>query len=315
MKKLTRDQAVGYEFAKKDPLLRVRLGEVFEVETEDADNGCIRTNDDRLPPSAHFNPVAGPVHVEGAKRGDILVVDIKEVVPVQDGHTLIMETGHPLEDSARWPECRGPYVHMIKQVPGPSGTMSDGTAIFNEKLSWKLHPFIGTMGVAPDNAIESGADSCIGQGPWGGNLDSRDFCKDSKVMFPVYHEGGLLFVGDVHGSMADTEFTGVANETRANVLLSCDIIEKKSIPFVRVETADSIIQLNSSRPLEQAITQAFLWLMEWLITDYGMRPRDAYLNMSVNPYVKVNVYQMVKLNRLEYTVGAQFPKAHLLKQT
>jgi len=314
MKRLPRDQATGYEIAKKDPLLRVKLGEAFVIETEDADNGCIQTNDDQAPATAHFNPVTGPIYVEGVARGDVLVVNIKEVLPDRDGHTLLLESGHPLEDSARWPECRGPYTHMIKHVPGPSGTTSDGRAIFNEKMSWELHPFIGTIGVAPDNAIESGSDSCIGQGPWGGNLDSRDICKGSKVLLPVYHEGGLLYVGDAHGSMADTEFTGVADETRAEVVLTCDVIKRKSIPFVRIETADSIIQLNSHRPLEDAITQAILWLMEWLVTDYGMKPRDAYLNMSVNPYVKVNVYQMVKLSRLEYTVGVQFPKAHLPNQ-
>jgi len=319
VKRISREQAKEYEIVRKDPLLRVSVGEEFVIETEDADNGTIRTEYD-LPESAvgsetvHYNPLGGPVFVEGAEKGDVLVVNILDVVPEQQGHTLILRDGHPLQDSARWSECRGPYTHIIKHLPGSSGTMSDGKAVFDKQVVWGLHPLIGTIGVAPERGVESGADSNLGQGPWGGNLDCRDICKGSKLYLPVYHEGGLLYAGDVHGTQGDTEFTGVANEARAEVFLSCEIIKDKTIPFVRIEKEDSIVQLNCYRPLEDAITQAFLWLMDWLVTDYEMKPRDAYMIMSVNPYVRVSVYQMVKLGRLEYTVGVQFPKEHLSRK-
>ena len=69
--------------------LRVEPGEAFEVETFDASNGYFKTRADkaiprirpgfdRVPPLA--NPIAGPIWVEGAERGDALVVVIEEIV-------------------------------------------------------------------------------------------------------------------------------------------------------------------------------------------------------------------------------------------
>ena len=63
----------------------------------------------------------------------------------------------------------------------------------------------------------------MGQGSWGGNMDCREIREGSTIYLNCYHDGGLLFVGDVHGSQADTEFYGIADETRAEVTLSCEV--------------------------------------------------------------------------------------------
>ena len=318
MKRITRDKALVYDIVPRDPLIRVEPGERFVVETEDAHNNRIRSSE-QLPIPEHWpelltgegNAVGGPVYVEGAEKGDLLAVDILDIIPDEQGCTLFKPGTGPLHDSAMWPECRGPYSHIIKHLPGPSGTTSDGFGALNEKVMWNLRPMIGTIGVAPLRPVHEGSSTLAGQGPWGGNFDCRDICKGTRLLLPVYHNGALLYVGDVHGSQADTEFTGSADETRAEVVLSCDVIKNKEIPFPRLEKADSIIQLNCSRPLEDAVTQAFLWLMEWLVTEYGFNKREAYMHMGLNPYVRVNVYQMVKEGRLQYTVGVEFPNRYL----
>lgn len=318
MKRITRDKARTYDLIAKEPLLKVTQGEKFVIETEDANNYRM-TKPSELP-TAEFvpevltrevNPVGGPVYVEGAKPGDLLAVDILDIIPDVQGVTALIPGCGPLHDSASWPECRGPLTHIIKHLPGPSGTMSDGIAVFDEKTRWELKPMIGTIGVAPIRPVLEGSCTIDGQGPWGGNYDCRDICKGNRLYLPVYHEGGLLYLGDVHGSQGDTEFTGVANETRSEVTLSCSVIKNKKIPFPRIEKPDSIIQLNSYRPLEDAMTQAYLWLMQWLVEDYGFHKLEAYLHMSVNPYVRAHVYQMVKVGRIAYTVGAEYPKKYL----
>jgi len=96
------------------------------------------------------------------------------------------------------------------------------------------------------------------------------------------------------------------------VRLSCQIIKNKNIPYCRIEKANSIVQLNSYRPLEDAVMQSFLWMMEWLVTEYKMDKKEAYMHMSVNPDVRINVYQMVPLDRIQYTVGVEFPKKYLI---
>ena len=144
-------------------------------------------------------------------------------------------------------------------------------------------------------------------------MDARDICKGSRVMLPVAVDGAYLYLGDVHACQGDGEFYGSADESRATLTLSCDVIPRTQIPWVRVETPNAIIQMNCSKPLEEAVKQAFLWLIDWLVEDYGFSPRDAYVQLELNSGVRINVYQMLQFKRLNYAVGVSFPK-HSLPQ-
>src|SRR5215468_7268732 len=89
MKNVPRDLARKYAFDWRDePLLRVKPGELFELETFDASTGYFKTEADkaipgkrpgfdRVPPLA--NPIAGPIFLEGAERGDVLVVSLESI--------------------------------------------------------------------------------------------------------------------------------------------------------------------------------------------------------------------------------------------
>ena len=68
---------------------------------------------------------------------------------------------------------------------------------FSDTVSWPITPFIGTIGVAPEREVCTSID---GQGAWGGNLDIRDVAVSSRVHLPVFHEGALFYLGDVHAS-------------------------------------------------------------------------------------------------------------------
>ena len=299
------------------PVLRVRPGESFLVETDDFLTGSVRSADDlateegtlpysrSIPP--RWNPVTGPVFVEGAERGDALVVAFERIVPDARGVCCIVPGIGPLADSRRWPELGDAATIVIEHEPGPSGTTRDGMAHWGSR-TWSLNPFIGTIGVAPDHEVES---SLVGQGVWGGNWDCRDLKEGSRLFLPVYHEGGLLYVGDMHGSQGDTEWCGVANEVRGEVVLSCGVLKGKRIPYPRLEKPDSIVQLYADRPLEDAVRAATTLLMEWLVEEYGFSPRDAYFLLSVASDFRINVYQMVRAGRLNYTVGAELPRYHL----
>src|SRR5437763_10590082 len=90
MQRIDREQARKFAFDWRDePLLRVRPGEPFEVETYDASTGYFQTpadkaiparrpGFDRHPPLA--NPIGGPVHLDGAEPGDVLVVTVEDIV-------------------------------------------------------------------------------------------------------------------------------------------------------------------------------------------------------------------------------------------
>ncbi len=319
MQRILREQSRKYAFDWRDtPLLRVRRGESFEIETYDAGTGyfkspadkanpALRPGFDRTPP--HANPIGGPVYLEGAERGDTLVVTVEDLVVADTSWIAIGPKRGPLGESSRWPELSSDYTTKIfKHTPGPSGSTRDGALHFNERIRWPITPFIGTLGVAPDREVTTSID---GQGDWGGNLDIRDACPGNRILLPVYHAGALFYLGDVHASQGDTEFTGTAAETQATVRISLDLLKGKGVPWMRIEKPASIISVYAFRPLEVAVETATINLIDWLITDYRFTPTDAYCLVSTCPDFRINVYQMCKLGKLNYVAGAEIPKRYL----
>jgi acetamidase/formamidase len=244
--------------------VRVKVGESFVAETEDAYERLIRKPGD-APIPEHIlrtkpgypvfwgNPLTGPIYVEGAMKGDVLAVNIEKIIVDEQGVAGIEHGVGPLHDSTRWPECTGTYSRIIKHLPGLSGTTRDGKAVFSDKITWDLKPFIGTIGVAPLLEVSS---SVTGQGTFGGNIDCRDIKEGTTLYLNCYNDGGLLYLGDVHGTQADTELTGVADETRAEVTLRCHVIKNKQVSNPRLEKKDSIITLGSSASLQHSVTTA-----------------------------------------------------------
>jgi acetamidase/formamidase len=302
------------------PVLEVELGESFALETEDAPSGCYRTLDDaaRLLDAWYLsfspskaNPVTGPVYIKGVEPGDTLIVHIDRLELDSQGATYWRPGHKPLGDSLKWSDLSKPTLVI--------GRLENGEVLMDKAATWedgkvRLHPlglrvrqspFIGTIAVAPEREVET---SGLGQGSWGGNLDVRDICPGTRVLMPCYHNGALLYIGDVHACQGDTEFYGTAMEIRSVVTLHCEVIKHKRMPFVRLEKDSGIISLACARPLEEAVWRASIQLMEWLIQDYACSQRKAYLLVGINPDFRINVYQMALIGKLQYTVGAEILK-------
>lgn len=319
MQRIAREQARKYAFDwRDDPLLRVRPGESFEIETFDASTGYFRTVEDKAIPARRpgfdrfpplTNPIAGPVWVEGAEPGDTLVMSVEDILVDDYSWTAIGPRRGPLGESTRWPELSGEYTTKIFQhTPGPSGTMRDGTLRFSDRLTWPITPFIGTFGVAPDREVCTSLD---GQGDWGGNLDIRDVAPGHQILLPVFHTGARFYLGDVHASQGDTEFTGTAAETKATVRLNLNLVKGKRVHGVRIVKPNSLIAIHAARPLELAVETATFQLMDWLITEHGFTPTDAYCLVSTCPDFRVHVYQMCKIGKLSFVAGAELPKRYV----
>ncbi|MBA7544829.1 hypothetical protein ES705_37190 [subsurface metagenome] len=105
----------------------------------------------------------------------------------------------------------------------------------------------------------------------------------------------------------------MANEVKAEVTLSCKVIKDKKIPYARVEREESIIQLYADKPLEDAVYGAMINLFSWIVEEYGVRPKDAYIMISCIPDFRIKVYQIVKSPLHPYVVGAEIPKKYLKK--
>ncbi|MBX9681661.1 MAG: acetamidase/formamidase family protein [Gemmataceae bacterium] len=320
MQRIVREQARKYAFDWEDePLLRVEPGETFEIETYDASTGYFKTPADKAIPGKRpgfdkspplANPIGGPVWVAGAQKGDVLVVEIEHVQVEPYSWCAIGPRRGPLGESTRWPELSSDYTTKIfRHTPGLSGTTRDGTLHFSDKIFWPITPFVGTLGVAPEREVTTSLD---GQGEWGGNLDIRDAAPGNRIYLPIFHEGARFYLGDVHASQGDTEFTGTAAETQSTVRLKLGVIKQKRIPWMRIEKPDALIAISANRPLEVAVEAATFHLMDWLITEHKFTPTDAYCLVSTCPDFRINVYQMCKIGKLSFVAGAEIPKRHVI---
>jgi acetamidase/formamidase len=81
---------------------------------------------------------------------------------------------------------------------------------------------------------------------------------------------------------------------------------------MRIEKPDSIVAVHANRPLEVAVETATVQLMDWLVTDFGFTPTDAYCLVSTCPDFRINVYQMCKIAKLSFVAGAELPRRYLV---
>ena len=240
MKRIPRELARKFAFDWRDEPSAYGSSRArsFEVETFDASNGYIRTEHDKAIPARRPGLRPGPAAGQPDRRADLgRRSPAGRCSGRRDrryhggrstpGSRSARRRG-PLGESTRWPELSSEYTTKIfRHTPGPSGTTRDGTLHFDESRSWPITPFVGTLGVAPDREVTTSID---GQGEWGGNLDIRDVAPGNRIILPIFHEGARFYLGDVHASQGDTEFTGTAAETKATVRLRLELKRANASP-------------------------------------------------------------------------------------
>jgi acetamidase/formamidase len=310
VKRITRDRALVYGLdGSLPPALRVAAGEPFAIETEDASSGHL-TAGDRLPTPEHTpyvswtpskaNPVGGPVFVEGVKAGGRVAVEILEVRLAPTGVAYNQPPYTPLGDARSWPDAGEYWLHVV----GHEGD----EAVVSERLRWPASPMIGTLACAPEWEVHAAGSA---QGPFGGNLDVQDFRPGATVLLNAYHDGGLLFAGDVHGCQGDGEYFGTADESRAEVVLSAAPADGPPLEAPRVVTPETISALGIAKPLEAAAHAAVRNLLDWLVADFGLSEREAYLHVGLNSEFRLRVYQMTAIQGLDFVVGATLPRRYV----
>lgn len=231
-------------------VVNVKPGAVFRVETLDWTGGQIGNNDsandvrDVELPQVHY--LSGPIAVDGAEPGDILVVDLLDLgtLPTSEwGFTGIFarENGggfltdhYPQAKKAIW-DCKGIYAtsRHIRNVrfaglthPGLIGTApsADLLATWNKRerelietnpnrvppLAAPPNPTRALLGQLKGAALERVAREAARTVPpreHGGNADIKNLSRGSRIYFPVYVKGANLSMGDMHFSQGDGEIS------------------------------------------------------------------------------------------------------------
>ncbi|MCG5240919.1 formamidase [Azospirillum doebereinerae] len=228
----------------------VKPGDDFILECYDWTGGQIMNDDNAADvrdvdlSQVHF--LSGPVGVEGAEPGDLLVVDLLDIgafpqqqwgfngfFSKQNGGGFLTEH-FPLAQKSIW-DFEGMFTKS-RHIPGVrfAGLIHPGLigclpspdllAKWNKREQALIDtnptrvpglanpPYAPTAhmgrlkGDARDKAAAEGART-VPPREHGGNCDIKDLSRGSKIYFPVYVKGAGLSMGDLHFSQGDGEIT------------------------------------------------------------------------------------------------------------
>ena len=126
MARITRDNNVYAMSPENQPVIRVPVGSILQVETYDCFENQLRTPADRLESLDwhRVNPATGPIYVEGAEPGDLLKVEILSIDLADQAVIAVVPGAGALPDRIREPVIRvmpvmGGFIHFSDQ--GPAG--------------------------------------------------------------------------------------------------------------------------------------------------------------------------------------------------
>jgi acetamidase/formamidase len=218
-------------------------------------------------PGGHI--LTGPIAIEGAEPGDTLEVRILKV------DLAIPYAYNGFRYGAGFLTDDFPYSR-VKIVPLDAKRM---VGHFGPGIDVPLHPFFGSMGVAPPLSFgryDSTAPTIIG-----GNMDDKALVAGTSVFFPVYAPGALFEVGDGHGAQGNGEVDITALETSLTGTLQFILHKGTKSSYPRAETPTAYIAMGFDDDLSRATRKALTNMIDFLVEQKGMSRDDAYMLISV----------------------------------
>ena len=304
-------------YGRNEPALHVKPGDTIITTTVDAGGNDRYSNPidedmrQKIPGTTlnRSNPLTGPFYIEDSEEGDTLVVEILKInLNRPSAYSAILPGFGSLTEEIpgrslllNEPMTRKRYEWELDLVKNQGHLVIPNSRI--GELTIPLHPFIGSIGVAPRFGR---VEMSLTPGEYGGNLDCVETKEDTILHLPVFAEGGYLVLGDIHAAQGDGEMCGVALETTAEVHLKVDLIKNEQIEWPRLMDKDWIMVAGSGRPLMEAYKIGHVELIKWLCDDYGFDKLDAIQVLS--QVGRCRVGNVVDPN---YTVVAKFPRKFL----
>ncbi|MFQ5759202.1 MAG: acetamidase/formamidase family protein [Candidatus Bathyarchaeia archaeon] len=265
---------VIYSFSPQHkPVEHVKPGELVLFETEDALGGQIRTEETSLDELdwSRVDGATGPVFVEDIEPGDTLVVEILDIKVKEKGVIVTVPKygilgGKQFNSSTKIVRISKGYIH------------------FDEDVRVKANPMIGTIGVAPEwGGIPSGS-----LGKHGGNMDVKELTAGTKLYLPVFAEGALFAVGDLHAVQADGELCVSSVEVAGEVILRFSLIRGKKPEWPILETHDAYAFLACGDTPDKAAVFAAEAAVEAFMREYNWSFEKAYMFGSLAIDLEIN---------------------------
>lgn len=285
----------------REPIAKVKPGETFRVYTEDAFESRLTKPTDKpkdILNMPYLNPMTGPIYVEGAEKGDTVIVEILGIEPTRDfAVSALIENFGGLTGTNATALLHEPLPERVQVYP-----IKDGEVWFNEKIHFPYDPFYGSIATAPE--IES--ISALAPGNYGGNMDCKDVKVGNKIWLPVNVDGAHFYVGDCHANQGDGELCGVACEHTAVGQFKITLVKGQKVEWPRVESDEEIMVIGSARPMEDAARIAYKELILWMEQDYGFEKLDAYQLLT-----QVGSMRVGNMVDTQYSLVARCPKVYL----
>jgi len=303
----------GYYSAKAKPVLTVHSGDTVRIQTLSTCGPTDRLIEEGVAasdipsynadiyrevkdkgPGGHI--LTGPVDIAEAEPGAVLEVQILKIdidVPwACNGFGAgrgFLPNDYPYGKSKIIPLDREKMI--AKFAPG---------------IEIPLHPFFGSMGVAPPPS----AGRIDSAPPWmhAGNMDNKELVAGTTLYVPVHAKGALFEVGDGHAGQGNGEVDITAMETFLSGTFKFIVHKDQHLLWPRAETPTSYISMGFSPDLKEATTLAVRDMINFLVEQKHLNRDEAYMLTSVA--VDVDITQLVDGN---VGVHAMCPKKIFVK--
>ncbi len=302
--------AWGYYDAAAPPVLRIHSGDSVEFETllTNSPTGLeragvapeqvqqsLRDVFKEVPitsrgPGGHI--LNGPVYIEEAEPGDTLEVRIRKIdLAIPYAYNAFGPTRGFLPDDF-------PYRKM-KIIPLDRERM---VAKLAPGIEIPLHPFFGSMGVAPPEVY--GRLDSAPPGLHAGNMDNKELVAGTTLLLPVHARGALFEIGDGHAGQGNGEVDITALETSLTGTMEFIVHKGTNQKYPRAETPTHYISMGFHQELYEATRIAVREMIDFLVAEKHLTRDDAYMLTSVAG--DVDITELVDGNK---GVHVMMPKA------
>jgi acetamidase/formamidase len=286
----------------REAVLTIESGDVVHYDIAMAGHGQVAFGDAFADAAFDFDTLyhlAGPLSVAGAEPGDTLQIDVLELTPGAWGWTAILPDMGLLPDD--FPEG---YLRTFALEGRDTIAIAPGVEV-------PITPFFGTMGCALD---VPGVHLPFPPHAGGGNVDTRHLVAGTTLWLPVQLPGGAFSVGDAHAAQGDGEVCVSAVECPMRGTLRFTLL-RQGIATPRFRTpgpltpaADAgghIATMGIADDLMEGARIAVRAMVEWIVDEHGLDPRDAYILCSLAGDLKV--FEIVDAG--VFNVGITVPSA------
>jgi len=243
-------EVISQKVYKIDPLLppctKVRLGEIFTVEVQNAFGKSFETieefeqfmsceNEEEKRQINH--PCTGPIEVITDQTNISLAINIVDF-KITRGFQCISKSTGLLKDRFHKREC-------IIYPADPDGSLQ----FHNNDLHMRGSPKLGFITTIDDHVRSPGRCS-----ENGGNLDFNFLDKGSTIYLPVNYITPLVLVGDLHICQGNGEAAGIAVEADGEITLNITAVDK--IDFPVIDHKNSLVIVGWGDSLEEALQKS-----------------------------------------------------------